>query len=96
VSAGARPERLRTSSRQRPQTPPPLPTAEARPVPLALSSLRTEGVNRDYYQKKRNAGRTHKQALVALARRRVDVLWALIRDHRTYTAQPPPRTLAAA
>ena len=62
----------------------------------ALSSLRTEGVNRDYYQKKRNAGRTHKQALVALARRRVDVLWALIRDHRTYTAQPPPRTLAAA
>lgn len=62
----------------------------------ALSSLRTEGVNRDYYQKKRDAGRTHKQALIALARRRVDVLWALIRDHRTYTAQPPLRPPAAA
>lgn len=62
----------------------------------ALSSLRTEGANRDYYQKKRAAGRTHKQALIALARRRVDVLWALIRDHRTYTAQPPLRADAAA
>ena len=62
----------------------------------ALSSLRTDGANRDYYQKKRAAGRTHKQALIALARRRVDVLWALIRDHRTYTAQPPLHTPAAA
>jgi transposase len=62
----------------------------------ALSSLRTDGVNRDDYQKKRDAGRTHKQALIALARRRVDVLWALIRDHRTYTAQPPQHTPAAA
>jgi transposase len=62
----------------------------------ALSSLRTEGPNRDYYQKKRAAGRTHKQALIALARRRVDVLWALIRDQRTYTAQPPLRARAAA
>ena len=62
----------------------------------ALSSLRTEGANRDYYQKKRSAGRTHKQALIALARRRVDVLWALIRDQRTYTAQPPARPPIAA
>ena len=62
----------------------------------ALSSLRTDGANRDYYQKKRAAGRTHKQALIALARRRVDVLWALIRDHRTYTAQPPLRARTAA
>ena len=62
----------------------------------ALSSLRTDGANRDYYQKKRAAGRTHKQALIALARRRVDVLWALIRDHRTYIAQPPLRARTAA
>jgi len=62
----------------------------------ALSSLRTDGVNRDYYQKKRAAGSTHKQALIALARRRVDVLWALIRDQRTYTAQPPVKARAAA
>ena len=62
----------------------------------ALSSLRTEGPNRDYYQKKRTAGRTHKQALIALARRRVDVLWALIRDNRTYAAQPPLKPRAAA
>ena len=62
----------------------------------ALSSLRAEGPNRDYYQKKRAAGRIHKQALIALARRRVDVLWALIRDHRTYAAQAPVRPQAAA
>lgn len=47
-----------------------------------------EGPNRDYL-KKRAGGRTHTQALIALARRRIDVLWALLRDHRTYTAIPP-------
>lgn len=62
----------------------------------ALSSLRTPGPNRDYYEKKRAAGRTHKQALIALARRRVDVLWALIRDERSYTTKPPLRARAAA
>jgi hypothetical protein len=48
-----------------------------------------DGPNRDYYLKKRAHGRTHTQAVIALARRRIDVLWALLRDERIYTATPP-------
>jgi len=55
----------------------------------AQTAMMREGPNRDYYLKKRAGGRTHTQALIALARRRIDVLWALLRDHRTYTAIPP-------
>ena len=47
------------------------------------------GPNRDYYLKKRAHGRTHSQAVIALARRRIDVLWALLRENRTWTATPP-------
>jgi transposase len=57
----------------------------------ALTTLKTDGPNRDYYQRKRAEGRKHQQALIALARRRVDVLWALLRDNRTFLPQPPPK-----
>jgi hypothetical protein len=53
------------------------------------------GPNRDYYLKKREHGRTHTQAVIALARRRIDVLWALLRDNRQFTEQPPALTEAA-
>lgn len=53
------------------------------------------GPNRDYYLKKRDQGRTHSQAVIALARRRIDVLWALLRDNRTWTAAPPTKARAA-
>ncbi|MFI9063873.1 IS110 family transposase [Streptomyces sp. NPDC053429] len=49
-----------------------------------------------FYDRKRAEGKSHKQAILALARRRLDVLWALIRDQRTFEAQPPQRGLAAA
>jgi transposase len=52
----------------------------------ALTSLQRHGPSREYYQRKRQQGRNHKQALIALARRRVNVLWALLRDHRTFDA----------
>jgi transposase len=61
----------------------------------AQTSMMREGPNRDYYLKKRAAGRTHTQAVVALARRRVDVLWALLRDQRTYAPTPPALAQAA-
>ena len=51
--------------------------------------------NRDYYLKKRQHGRTHSQAVIALARRRVDVLWALLRENRTWTTTPPVVAQAA-
>ena len=41
-----------------------------------------------FYQRKRAEGKNHKQAVLALARRRLNVLWALIRDHRTFEATP--------
>lgn len=55
----------------------------------ALSSIRTEGPNREFYQRKRNEGLKHVQAVIALARRRVSVLWALLRDRRMFTPAPP-------
>ncbi len=61
----------------------------------AQTSMMRPGPNRDYYLKKRELGRTHSQAVIALARRRVDVLWALLRDERTWTADPPPVAQAA-
>jgi transposase len=61
----------------------------------AQTSMMREGPNRDYYLKKRAAGRTHTQAVIALARRRVDVLWALLRDQRTYAPTPPALAQAA-
>jgi transposase len=61
----------------------------------ALTSSMRDGPNRAYYLHKRDNGRTHTQATIALARRRVDVLWALLRDNRIYTAEPPPIAQAA-
>ncbi|MFB9839350.1 IS110 family transposase, partial [Actinoallomurus acaciae] len=34
-------------------------------------------------------GKHHSQAVLALARRRVNVLWALLRDGRCYQLAPP-------
>ncbi|MEV0976606.1 IS110 family transposase [Streptomyces sp. NPDC049915] len=55
----------------------------------ALSSLKSCPASKAYYQRKRAEGKGHKQALLALARRRVNVLWALIRDGACYQATPP-------
>jgi transposase len=61
----------------------------------AQTSTIRPGPNRDYYLKKRSEGRHHAQAVIALARRRVDVLWALLRDDRTWQETPPARAHAA-
>lgn len=55
----------------------------------ASAAMMREGPNRDYYLKKRGQGLKHVQALIALARRRVDVLWALLRDKRIFQITPP-------
>jgi transposase len=59
----------------------------------AFTSIRAEGPSRTYYQRKRAQGRHHQQAILALARRRVDVLCALLRDNRCF--QPDAPTKAA-
>ncbi|ROR35407.1 IS110 family transposase [Kitasatospora cineracea] len=51
----------------------------------AQTSIMRDGPNRDFYLKKRAEGCKHVQAIIALARRRVSVLWALLRDNRIFT-----------
>lgn len=46
----------------------------------ALISIRSCDDSRRFYERKRSEGKRHTQAVLALARRRVNVLWALIRD----------------
>jgi transposase len=53
------------------------------------TSIIRDGPNRDFYLKKRSEGCKHVQAVIALARRRVAVLWALLRDDRVFTPAPP-------
>ncbi len=45
----------------------------------AFASLRTPH-SRGFYERKRGEGKRHHQAVIALARRRVDVLFAMLRD----------------
>jgi transposase len=61
----------------------------------AQTSMMRAGPNRDYYLKKRARGATHSQAVIALARRRIDVLWALLRDNRIWALTPPAMPHAA-
>jgi transposase len=60
----------------------------------ALVSVRCDPNSRRFYDRKRAEGKRHVQAVLALARRRVNVLWALIRDRRRYQVTPPMPTAA--
>ncbi len=53
----------------------------------AFSSLRSSSESRAFYDRKRREGKRHTQALIALARRRVNVLWAMLRDGTTFKAR---------
>jgi len=53
----------------------------------ALSSLKNSPASRAFYDRKRAEGKSHKQALIALARRRINVIWAMLRD-RTHYREP--------
>ncbi|THA30055.1 IS110 family transposase [Streptomyces sp. A1547] len=55
----------------------------------ALFSIRRSEESRRFYERKRAEGKRHTQAVLALARRRVNVLWALLRDGRCYELTPP-------
>ena len=57
-------------------------------------AIRTDPTSRRYYDRKRAEGKRHTQAVLALARRRLNVLWAMLRDHRVY--QPIAPNAAAA
>ncbi|MFJ9032494.1 IS110 family transposase, partial [Streptomyces sp. NPDC102274] len=60
----------------------------------ALISIQKCEESRRFYDRKRAEGKRHTQAVLALARRRVNVLWALIRDGQCF--QPGLQVTAVA
>ena len=56
----------------------------------SLSALKSCPASRTYFDRKRREGKTHIQALLSLARRRLNVVWAMLRDGTTYTRLPAP------
>jgi transposase len=62
----------------------------------ALTAIRCDPQSRAYYQRKRNEGKRPIQATICLARRRTNVLYALIRDNRTWQPNSPQITESAA
>jgi transposase len=62
---------------------------------LAAFASLSHPPSRAYYDRKRAQGKRHNAALICLARRRVDVLFAMLRDHKPYQARPSEHALAA-
>ena len=62
----------------------------------AFASLRSDPVSRAYYQRKRDQGKRHNQAVLALAHRRILTMHAMIRDGALYDPQPATKLPAAA
>jgi transposase len=62
----------------------------------ALTATRCDPTSRAYYQRKRDEGKRPIPATICLARRRTNVLYALIRDNRTWQPESPPITATAA
>jgi len=62
----------------------------------ALTAIRCDPNSRAYYQRKRDEGKRPIPATICLARRRTNVLYALIRDNRTWQPDSPPVTQNAA
>lgn len=54
----------------------------------AFCALQRDPASRTYYDRKRTEGKTHHQALIALARRRVNVLHAILRTRTPYQPRP--------
>jgi transposase len=61
----------------------------------AMISIQRSPASKAFYDGKRAQGKRHTQAVIALARRRVNVLWAMLRDNQPYQERPQKPTLAA-
>ena len=51
---------------------------------LSAFAALSDPVSRTYYDRKRAQQKKHNEALIALARRRTDVLYAMLRDNKPY------------
>ena len=60
-----------------------------------MISIQHSPASKAYYDGKRAQGKRHTQAVLALARRRVNVLWAMLRDHQPYQERQQAPDLAA-
>lgn len=54
----------------------------------AFLALADHEPSKAFYRRKRTEGKTHRQAVIGLARRRVNVLWAMLRDGTTFEKRP--------
>lgn len=61
----------------------------------AQLSIRSTPESHAYYQRKRAEGKRHTQAVIGLARRRANVLWAMLRDNRPFVPTDSGEALAA-
>jgi transposase len=59
---------------------------------LSAFAALADPASRAYYERKKAEGKRHKQALMCLARRRVDVLFAMLRDGTVFAPPPVPQT----
>ena len=55
----------------------------------ANNSIKTCPESRNYYDRKRSEGKRHSQTILCLARRRLNVLWAMQRDQTSYQPGMP-------
>ncbi|MFI5680138.1 hypothetical protein [Streptomyces cellulosae] len=62
----------------------------------AMVAANRPGETRDYHQRKRAEGKRVVQVQIALERRPVNVVWALLRDNRPYAPSVRAAVLAAA
>ena len=62
----------------------------------AFASLRSDPVSQAYYQRKRQQGKRHNQAVLALAHRRILTLHTMIRNSPLYNPQPSTQLPTAA
>lgn len=52
----------------------------------AFASLRSDAVSREHYDRKRAEGKKHNAAVICLARRRLKIMYAMVRDLKPYRA----------
>ncbi|MEV0084511.1 transposase [Saccharopolyspora sp. NPDC050642] len=62
----------------------------------AFCAIRTDPASKAFYRRKRTEGKRHHQALIALARRRINVLFALLRTRQPYQPDYKTNTATAA
>ncbi len=66
-------------------------------APVASPRCRASSpASRAFYDRKRAEGKSHKQALLALARRRLNITWAMLRDRTVYVKPPATALLRSA